>query len=191
MLAGRLKKGKPKDLIYFACFLGHNLCILGVRLSSVIIPWCCYCTALHVPALIHIYKYLYSSLLIPSQWIDLLMSFNAELMHSEDLFCKGGTQPEKLFMNLGENESDDFNFMLIRCEILMAVLPTGCLFNTLVIEILSVGFRFNICLSTLMWKDAPIEWNEPYWNMLWISIRVCIKITIYIANKNTLVSSYQ
>lgn len=36
------------------------------------------------------------------------MSFNAELMHSEDLFCKEGTQPEKLFMNQGKNESDDF-----------------------------------------------------------------------------------
>lgn len=30
------------------------------------------------------------------------MSFNAELMHSEDLFCKEGTQPEKLFMNQGK-----------------------------------------------------------------------------------------
>lgn len=78
------------------------------------------------------------------------MSFNAELMHSEDLFCKEGTQPEKLFMNQGKNENDDFNFMLIRCEILIPVLPTGCLFNTLVIEILSVGFHFDICLSTLM-----------------------------------------
>lgn len=159
--------------------------------------WCKFCgtvtysTALNVPALIRLYKYLYSSLLIPSQWIDLLMSFNAELMHSEDLFCKEGTQPEKLFMNQGKNESDDFNFMLIRCEILIAVLPTGCLFNTLVIEVLSVGFRFDICLSTLMWKDAAIEWNVPYWNMLWISIRVAIKTPIYSANKNTLVSICQ
>lgn len=170
----------------FCLFLGHNLCVIGV--NSVVVT---YSTALNVPALIRLYKYLYSSLLIPSQWIDLLMSFNAELMHSEDLFCKEGTHPEKLFMNQGKNESDDFNFMLIRCEILIAVLPTGCLFNTLVIEVLSVGFRFDICLSTLMWKDAAIEWNVPYWNMLWISIRVAIKTPIYSANKNTLVSICQ
>lgn len=80
--------------------------------------------------------------------------------------------------------------MFIRCEIFIVVFSIGCLFNIFVIEILLVGFYFDICLSILMWKDVVIEWNVFYWNMLWILIRVGIKILIYSANKNILVLSY-
>lgn len=80
--------------------------------------------------------------------------------------------------------------MFICCEIFIVVFLIGCLFNIFVIEILFVGFCFDICLSILMWKDVVIEWNVFYWNMLWILIRVGIKILIYSVNKNILVISY-
>lgn len=80
--------------------------------------------------------------------------------------------------------------MFICCEIFIVVFLIGCLFNIFVIEILLVGFSFDICLSILMWKDVVIEWNVFYWNMLWILIRVVIKISIYSVNKNILVISY-
>lgn len=81
--------------------------------------------------------------------------------------------------------------MFICCEIFIVVFLIGCLFNIFVIEILLVGFSFDICLSILMWKDVVIEWNVFYWNMLWILIRVVIKILIFSVNKNILVLSYK